>query len=210
MKKYLFPVMAGLLTISACGNRQTQKAESPAADSVQVDSIAQEEETTYFPAIHRYLVDSISVQYAEADIHVPLPTVVAVDNQDANDIKVWGEFWVMNYNQVGDTLKMVSGGSHAGLMHISKTEKGFTVTGFDQVGDGSLFEKTAKRIFGDKYENFMAVYSNHEKRNLHHEKLLSEYVKEHGLSATMYQDNGQAAIPLKQIDDDAANGSNRE
>ena len=31
MKKYLFPVMAGLLTITACGNRQTQKAETPAA-----------------------------------------------------------------------------------------------------------------------------------------------------------------------------------
>ena len=198
------------LTMTACGNRQSKSAETQVTDSVQVDSATQEEETTYLPAIHRYLVDSISVQYAEADIHVPLPTVVAVDEQDANDIKVWGEFWVMNYNQVGDTLKMVSGGSHAGLMHISKTEKGFTVTGFDQVGDGSLFEKTAKRIFGDKYENFMAVYSNHEKRNRYHEKLLSEYVKEHGLSATMYQDNGQAAIPLKQIDDDAANGSNRE
>ena len=41
------------------------------------------------------------------------------------------------------------------------------------------------------------LYQRPEKRNRHHEKLLSEYVKEHGLSATMYQDNGQAAIPLK-------------
>ncbi len=198
MKKYLFPVMAGLLTISACGNRQTQKAESPAADSIQVDSIEQEEETTYFPAIHRYLVDSISSQYAEADIRVPLPTVVAVDESNGEDIKVWGEFWVMNFNQAGDTLKLVSGGSHAGLMHIRQTEKGFEVTGFDQVGDGSLFVKTAKQIFGDKYDAFVAVYSDHEKRNRHHEELLSEYVKKHHLTATMYQDNGQDAKPLKK------------
>ena len=198
MKKYLFPVMAGLLTISACGNRQTQKAESPAADSVQVDSIAQEEETTYFPAIHRYLVDSISSQYAEADIRVPLPTVVAVDESNGEDIKVWGEFWVMNFNQAGDTLKMVSGGSHAGLMHIRQTDKGYTVTGFEQVGDGSLFVKTAKQIFGDKYDAFVAVYSDHEKRNRHHEQLLSEYVKKHHLTATMYQDNGQDAKPLNR------------
>jgi len=198
MKKYLFPVMAGLLTISACGNRQTQKAESPAADSIQVDSIEQEEETTYFPAIHRYLVDSISSQYAEADIRVPLPTVVAVDESNGEDIKVWGEFWVMNFNQAGDTLKMVSGGSHAGLMHIRQTEKGFEVTGFEQVGDGSLFEKTAKQIFGDKYDAFVAVYSDHEKRNRHHEQLLSEYVKKHHLTATMYQDNGQDAKPLNR------------
>ena len=198
MKKYLFPVMAGLLTISACGNRQTQKAESPAADSVQVDSIAQEEETTYFPAIHRYLVDSISSQYAEADIRVPLPTVVAVDESNGEDIKVWGEFWVMNFNQAGDTLKLVSGGSHAGLMHIRQTDKGYTVTGFEQVGDGSLFVKTAKQIFGDKYDAFVAVYSDHEKRNRHHEQQLSEYVKKHHLTATMYQDNGQDAKPLNR------------
>lgn len=198
MKKYLFPIMAGLLTISACGNRQTQKAESPAADSIQVDSIEQEEETTYFPAIHRYLVDSISSQYAEADIRVPLPTVVAVDESNGEDIKVWGEFWVMNFNQAGDTLKMVSGGSHAGLMHIRQTEKGYEVTGFDQVADGSLFEKTAKQIFGDKYDAFVAVYSDHEKRNRHHEQLLSEYVKKHHLTATMYQDNGQDAKPLSR------------
>ena len=198
MKKYLFPVMAGLLTISACGNRQTQKAESPAADSVQVDSIAQKEETTYFPAIHRYLVDSISSQYAEADIRVPLPTVVAVDESNGEDIKVWGEFWVMNFNQAGDTLKLVSGGSHAGLMHIRQTDKGYEVTGFDQVANGSLFEKTAKQIFGDKYDAFVAVYSDHEKRNRHHEQLLSEYVKKHHLTATMYQDNGQDAKPLNR------------
>jgi len=198
MKKILFAV-AGLLAMTACGNKQAQSAEAPAADSIQVDSVAQEEEeTTYFPAIHRYLVDSISVQYAEADIHVPLPTVVAVDESNGEDIKVWGEFWVMNYNQVGDTLKMVSGGSHAGLMHIRQTEKGYTVTGFEQVGDGSLFVKTAKQIFGDKYDAFVAVYSDHEKRNRHHEELLSEYVRKHHLTATMYQDNGQDAKPLKK------------
>lgn len=197
MKKILFAV-AGLLALTACGNKQAQSAETPAADSIQVDSTAQEEETTYFPAIHRYLVDSISSQYAEADIRVPLPTVVAVDESNSEDIKVWGEFWVMNFNQAGDTLKMVSGGSHAGLMRIRQTEKGFEVTGFEQVADGSLFEKTAKQIFGDKYDAFVAVYSDHEKRNRHHEELLSEYVKKHHLTATMYQDNGQDAKPLKK------------
>ena len=197
MKKILFAV-AELLALTACGNKQAQSAETPAADSIQVDSTAQEEETTYFPAIHRYLVDSISVQYAEADIHVPLPIVVAVDESNGEDIKVWGEFWVMNFNQVGDTLKMISGGSHAGLMHIRQTEKGYTVTGFEQVGDGSLFAKTAKNIFGDKYDAFMAAYSDHEKRNRHHEELLSEYVRKHHLTATMYQDNGQDAKPLNR------------
>ena len=186
MKKYLLPVMAGLLALTACGSRQTRNAETQTTD------------TTFLPAIHRYLVDSISMHYAEAEIHVPLPTVVAVDDSNADDIRVWGEYWVMNFNQVGDTLKFVSGGSHAGLLHIRQTEKGYEVTAFDQVGDGSLFEKTAKKIFGGKYDAFMAVYSDHEKRMRHHQELLSEYVREHRLTATVYQENGQDVIPLKK------------
>lgn len=51
-----------------------------------------------------------------------------VDERDVEDIKVWGDFWVFNYDQVGDTLKCVSGGSHPGLLHIRQTEKGFEVT----------------------------------------------------------------------------------
>lgn len=197
-KSVLYIAALAVLTMTACGNKQSQSAEEQVADSGQVDSVAQEEETTYFPAIHRYLVDSISNQYSEAEIHVPLPTVVAVDESNGDDIKVWGDFWVMNYNQVGDTLKMVSGGSHPGLMHIRQTEKGYEVTAFDQVGDGSLFEKTARIIFGDKYDAFIAIYSDHEKRDRHHAELLSEYVKKHGLTATMYQDNGQDAKPLNR------------
>lgn len=195
MKKILFAA-AGLLALTACGNKQAQNAEAQAADSIRIDTVAQDEENTYFSAIHRYLVDSISVQYAEADIHVPLPTVVAVDESNGEDIKVWGEFWVMNFNQVGDTLKMVSGGSHAGLMHVRQTQRGYEVARFDQVGDGSRFEKSARQIFGEKYDAFMAVYSNHEVRNRHHEELLAEYVRRHHLTATMYQDNGQDAKPL--------------
>lgn len=197
-KSVLYIAALAVLTMTACGNKQSQSAEEQVADSVQVDSIAQEEDTTYFPAIHRYLVDSIAVYYAEAEIHVPLPSVVAVDENNGDDIKVWGDFWVMNYNQVGDTLKMVSGGSHPGLMHIRQTAKGYEVTAFDQVGDGSLFEKTARKIFGDKYDAIMAIYSDHEKRDRHHAELLSEYVKKHGLTATMYQDNGQDAKPLNR------------
>lgn len=202
MKKLLIAV-AALLTMTACHSGDARKAkDAPAhdanAESTQPEAVGSAPGNTYFAAIDRYLVDSICPQYSEAPIHVPLPSIVAIDKSDANDIKVWGEFWVMNFNQVGDTLKMVSGGSHAGLMHIRQTGNAFEVTNFEQVGDGSLFEKTAKQIFGDKYDAFMAAYSDHEKRNRHHTDLLSEYAKRQGLSATMYQENGQSVVTLKK------------
>ena len=122
---------------------------------------------------------------------------MAVDETNANDILVWGDFWVFNYNQVGDTLKMVSGGNHPGLMHVRQTENGFEVTSFDRVADGSDNVPSAKRIFGDKYEAFQAFQSDDNKREQLRGEKLAEYVKKHNLSVTMYQDYGWPAKKLE-------------
>lgn len=153
-------------------------------------------EITYFPAIDRYLADSIGSQYAKGEYCVPIHNIVGVDERNADDILVWGSFWVFNYNQVGDTLKCVSGGNHPGLMHIRQTEKGFEVTAFDQVEDGSRNMPTAKKIFGDMYDAFQAINSDEQKREKLRHDVLTTYVKKHGLLATMYQDHGRPAKKL--------------
>ena len=108
-----------------------------------------------------------------------------------------GDFWVFNYSQVGDTLKCVSGGSHPGLMHVTQTVNGLEVTGFDQVEDGSRYMLTAKEIFGDKYDAFQSINSDEKKREKLRAEGLARYVKEQGLSATMYQDYGW---PVKNLE----------
>lgn len=154
------------------------------------------QEITYFPAIDRYLTKEIGSQYAKGEHCVPIHRIVGVDERNAEDILVWGDFWVFNYNQVGDTLKCVSGGSHPGLMHIRQTEKGFEVTGFDQVGDGSKYLPTAKKIFGEKYNAFQAINSDEAQREKLRADVLSAYVKKHNLPVTMYQDHGWPAKKL--------------
>ena len=158
--------------------------------------LVNEQETTYFPAIDRYLADVFGKQYAEGEHCVPMHNIVAVDERNVADILVWGDYWVFNYNQVGDTLKCVSGGSHPGLMHLQQTDKGFEVTAFDQVEDGSSFLPTAQKIFGDKYEAFQAINSDDKKREKLRADVLSAYVKKHNLTATMYQDYGWPAKKL--------------
>lgn len=158
--------------------------------------LVSEQEITYFPAIDRYLTKVIGSQYAQGEHCVPIHTIVGVDERHAEDIKVWGDFWVFNYNQVGDTLKCVSGGSHPGLMHIRQTEKGFEVTGFDQVGDGSQYLLTVKKIFGDKYDAFQAINSDEAQREKLRADVLSAYVKKYNLPVTMYQDHGWPAKKL--------------
>ena len=158
--------------------------------------LVNEQEITYFSAIDRYMSEVFGKQYAEGEYCVPIHNIVAVDESNAADILVWGDYWVFNYNQVGDTLKCVSGGSHPGLMHLQQTDKGFEVTAFDQVEDGSSFLPTAQKIFGDKYEAFQAINSDEKKREQLRADVLTNYVKAHNLTATMYQDYGWPAKKL--------------
>ena len=151
---------------------------------------------TYFPAIDRYL-QGIGSQYTKGDLCIPCYSIVDVDETNADDILVWGDFWVFNYNQVGDTLKTVSGGSHPGMMHIRQTEKGFEVTGFDQVADGSEFTKTAQKIFGKRYDAFMAINSNGDRKEKRRKEALLEYVEKHSLPVTTYQDYGWPPVKIK-------------
>ena len=177
MKKTLF-AFATLLIMAACNNKPTT---APATDVNEAsnEEVSKEQENTYLSAIDRYLVEEIGKHESNAE-----------------DILVWGDFWVFNYNQVGDTLKCVSGGNHPGLMHVRQTDNGFEVNSFDQVEDGSNNLPSAKRIFGDKYEAYQAINSNKEDREKLRAEGLATYVKKQGLSATTYEDYGW---PAKQL-----------
>ena len=185
--------LAALLILAAC---ESKPSAAPKAEIEETPI-----ETNYFPAIDRYLVNEIGKQYSPGEHSVPIHSIVTVDERNGDDILVWGDFWVFNYNQVGDTLKCVSGGSHPGLMHIRQTEKGFEVTGFDQVEDGSNNLPSAKKIFGDKYDAFHAINSDAEAREKLRAEGLAVYAKKHDISVTMYQDYGWPAkkLPFSDI-----------
>ena len=114
----------------------------------------------YYAAVERYLAEQIAGYYAKGEYSVPVYQEVAVNAEDSTDIRIWGDFWVYNYKQEGDTLKCVSGGSHPGLMHICQIGEYFYVSDFEQVEDGSRFLPSAKRIFGEYFETFQIHHSD--------------------------------------------------
>ncbi len=199
MKKNIVSILVFVAIIFvACENKQ-QNIEAQNTDSVVTSSTNEdistkseviEKETTYFPAIERYLATEFGSKYLKGEYCIPFQTVIGVDERKSGDILVWGDFWVFNYNLIGDTLETVSGGSHPGLMHIKQTDTGYEVTGFDQVEDGSRNLPTAKKIFGEKYETFHAVNSDEQRREKHRAEVLASYVKKHGIPATKYKDYG--------------------
>ena len=205
MKKYgffaAFVVACGMTMLVAC-QPKSETSSNPASEGENstelsaADAASANQPLTIEQAVDQYLVDTFGKQYSQADVCIPQQIVTATDEADEKDIKVWGDFWVFNYSIAGDTLKTVSGGSHPGLMHLKKAEKGYEVSAFDQVGDGSQFEPTAKKIFGDKYDAFMKMHSNDKDREQNRAQGIAKYAKAHNLKVTMYQDSGWPAVKL--------------
>lgn len=160
----------------------------------------------YLVAIENYLVDSIGKNYSPGEVCIPAYSVINIEEPGepsdstevitATDIKVWGDWWIFNYNIVGDTLQCVSGGSHPGMFLLKKDGDTFKIVAFDQVEDGSRNLPSAKRIFGDSYEDFHAINSNQEIRDSVRLAMVAQYVQEHNLTVTHLQDPGWPAVAL--------------
>ena len=146
-------------------------------------------------AISDYLVKEIGQHYLQGEICIPQLMIVRTDEQE-KQATVWGDFWVLWYQQAGDTLKTVSGGNHAGRMTLSDEGNGYKVISFEQVEDGSRFLPSAQRIFGEYFDVFQNMNSNQEVREAVRKEQLREYVHHHGLDAKYYQDYGWPAVAI--------------
>lgn len=198
-------MLAAILTLSGvsmtnCGNKNAKqneaKEEAPAQPKTEVVEV--KEEATCLTAVDDYLVNEIGKNYGPSEVTIPCAFVVSTDESNSDDILVWGDFWVFNYDISGDTLKTASGGSHPGLMHVKKTDNGFEVFGFDAVEDGAGNMESAKRIFGGNYDAFWELNSNQEKREDMRLHITAEYVKKHNLPVKLLQDYGWPAVALPE------------
>lgn len=182
----------GTVALSGC-SRGEQNSATNTAEKIDTAAVKPD---TYLDAINHYLVDEIGKNYAPGELSIPSVAVVHVQEENPDSIKVWGDYWVFQYNISGDTLKTVSGGSHPGMMLLRLTDEGYEVTGFEQAEDGSRYLPSAKAIFGKHYDAFHAINSDEKKRDEIRAEQIAEYVKKHHLPVTMYQDFGWDAIAI--------------
>ena len=201
MKKMRLLMIAAILfcglgcVVSCNGNANADKA---AEDTVAVENT--DNMTPSLQAIDQYLVDSIGSQYSPGEVCIPVIAMTCTEGLQNDSIFMWGDFWVFNYNVVGDTLKTVSGGNHPGKMLLLKGENGaLHVASFEQVEDGSGNMESAKRIFGKFYDAFHGANSDENYREKVRASSIADYVKANKLSVKYYQDYGWPAkeIPKK-------------
>lgn len=145
-------------------------------------------------AAYKYMAEEVSKNFDAADASIPIVNLVSVDYTGENEIIVYGDFSVDNYNIDGDTLMCVSGGHFPGVMHIDKST--YAVTKMDMTSDGADFDESAKELFGEYYEDFMKVYSDSDARDELRKITVSDYVNLNGLEVTKYQDPGWDPVEL--------------
>ena len=145
-------------------------------------------------AISDYLVKEIGSLYSPGELCIPVLMMVSTEEVSEDQARVWGDFWVFNYNQAGDTLKTVSGGNHSGLMTVQKQGDKLTVTSFEQTEDGAGNEASAKRIFGNHFDIYQNMHSNQDVRESVRKEQLKEYARQHNLNVRYYQDFGWPAV----------------
>ena len=202
----LMAVLVMSLALSACGNKEEAPAEEPQEEEEEVT-----EDEPGFPgaaygyagddpielAVYKYCAEELSKGYAEAEIHIPTVNIINEDMTNEEDILVYGDFWIDNYNVEGDTLKTVSGGNHPGLMHLKKDGEEYTVVSMDQTEDGAGFDESAKKIFGDHYEELINVMGDDKAREELRKVTVSDYVNMNGLDEVKYyQDEGWDPVEL--------------
>ena len=192
------------LALTACGSQEeateetTEAATETTAAAVDASQYGYLGDDPVEAAVYEYLATETAKDYELDSETISIPNVIIINTKEGanGETDVYGDFWIMNYKVEGDTLKCVSGGNYPGVMHVAADGDACKVTSFDQVGDGSNFEPTAREIFGDDYDAFMKEYSDDKANEKSRAKILADYVKANGLEVTKYQDEGWDPIDL--------------
>ena len=161
----------------------------------------------FYSILYQYLIDEFGGNYNAADVCIPCPMIIKIDDSDKDDIRVYGDFMIFNYFLTDDILECDSGGSYPGCIHIKYSEEGYEITKTDLVEDGSGYQESAKRIFGEYYEDFKKVVSDDKAREKIRAQIIANYVAANNLHITAYKDFGWDPIELPEENIDSFSNS---
>ena len=222
--KFIALLMASLITglLVGCANNQKGEIEESTANEEQLSKTEEAlEDTSMKPDIqensnvelpaytypgpevfYTVVYDKVlefAKDYEKADVSIPVVQDVYLDESDNSDIKYYAIFEIYNYNLDGTTLMIASGGQYPGVMHSSTDETaGYKVDSIEIVEDGSNFEPSAKRVFGDKYDAFIEKQGNSDERQKLRAQIIANYVFANNLDITSFQDSGWDPVDLPE------------
>ena len=193
----------------------TEDGEIPEEEYVEDEEIPEEEyaedesafvysgSDPYLPAVCAWMTEELGQYYSSGAITIPEPVILYTDNSNPDDIKIWGDFRIGQYNLDNETLVFAAGGSHPGLLHLKEADDMCTVTGFDAVGEGSDNGPDIERIFGSApaaagdLPSVLSKINDDGTAEAARKDFLRMYAEASDLSITAYQDYGYDPVSLQ-------------
>ncbi len=191
-----FQPVGGVVSLGSDESSQSSDAELPKYEYPGPE--------LFYSVLYDYIISEFGQGYYMEDgaVTIPSPCIIAEDESNKEDIKVWGDFWVFNYKLNGDILENISGGSHPGCIHLKSTDAGYEVVSVDEVADGADYEPTAKKIFGKYYKDLVKSGEDQEGRKATRAQIIANYAAANNLNISAYQDYGwdPVTLPEENID----------
>ena len=221
-----FMIAAGLsacmiLSFAGCGGKKNTEQTTAAAEAATEASTEQAGEaanTTALPyfqyndiyglngfdpveaAAYDYLAFEAEKNYDPDHAMIPYVKVVGMDDSKPEDVLLYGDYWLWEFEKKGDVLAAVSGGHRPGVIHMERFGEGDTAVYSALSMDEALTDDENEKVFGKYYEEYQKIASDDKTRDAGIEKVLADYVKTNQLDVTKYQiaDGEVKDLPLQE------------
>ena len=166
---------------------EASEEETESAEAISLPRYVYTGTEEYLDVISEYMIQDAEQGYDPATgVFIPFTFIAGVDDEDPEDIKVYGEYNIDGYNLLNTTLVCCNGGRSRGVFHLKKEDDGSY-----SVVDAELpytEEETVKLFEGqdDLYSILTALTDDDE--NQKRGEAIAEYVNTNGLNITQWQD----------------------
>ena len=154
------------------------------------------------------ICDYLEAEYGNGsgDVMIPAPVVLYTDDSDAENVKIWGNFWTLGYSLEGTCLVCEGGGEAPGVMELTQAEDGsYEVTSFRTAGDGAEYAEGIRTFCEEaEGEDTDSLYDQYMQSNDLsasptadvRRAFIEQYVADNGLDIDSFQDPGWDPIEI--------------
>ena len=142
----------------------------------------------------------------EQVVEIPTPYIVKIDDEDKNNIKVYGDFWIYGYSLDGTIFNMENGGQNPGCYYLKEEDDNIEVINHQFAEDGSRFfsslveicegdEDLVKQISNISHEGIEELYDENRI------KYIKMYADDNNIKISAYKDYGWPTIIFRDTTD---------
>lgn len=149
-------------------------------------------------AITEYFLSNNYHYEMKASVAIPAFCIFMseVDENDADVVKVYGNYWLFIYEKIGTVLECISGGEAPGVVYVKKNGDEYVVDHFEQVRDGSYYTEDIKAICNGNKSLEDQFFGSSDAMTTSRIYKIKKYVEMFDLNIDSYHDFGWDPVML--------------